>query len=79
MWQTPQVPAKHIMPPAHIVTVSAKDDPHQAYHRLADANIRSAPVWDEEKGKFIGFLDIRDLTSFIVAEERHAHGVCRLQ
>jgi CBS domain containing-hemolysin-like protein len=71
----PQVHAKHVMPPAHIVTVSSKDDPHHAYHVMADADIRSAPVWDESKGKFVGFLDVRDLTPFIVADERHAHGV----
>jgi len=29
-------------------------------------NVLSAPVWDESAQKYIGFLDIRDLVSFVV-------------
>jgi hypothetical protein len=33
---------------------------------LIDKNILSAPVYDEKEGKYIGFLDIRDLVSWVV-------------
>lgn len=29
-------------------------------------NILSAPVWDEKQMKYTGFLDIKDLVSFVV-------------
>jgi hypothetical protein len=33
---------------------------------LVDHNILSAPVFDEKTQKYTGFLDIRDLVSFVV-------------
>jgi 5'-AMP-activated protein kinase regulatory gamma subunit len=38
----------------------------QGFQKLLDNNILSAPVWDVKEGKYIGFLDIRDLVSFCV-------------
>lgn len=38
------------------------------FKQLADANIRSAPVYDERTSRYIGFLDVRDLMAFIVCE-----------
>jgi len=52
--------------PASIVVIDGKDNLYDAFQKLLDNNILSAPVHDKEKKEFIGFLDVRDLVSFVV-------------
>jgi len=52
--------------PESIVVIDSKESLHDAFQKLLDNNILSAPVHDKEKNEFIGFLDVRDLVSFVV-------------
>jgi CBS domain-containing protein len=52
--------------PSSIIVIDGKDNLHDAFQKLLDKNILSAPVHDKEKNEFIGFLDVRDLVSFVV-------------
>eukprot|EP00037_Helgoeca_nana_P001883 m.30169 g.30169 ORF g.30169 m.30169 type:complete len:354 (+) comp12198_c0_seq2:155-1216(+) len=62
------VPVSSIVPAGPIVCLKSTDNPRDAFKQLADANIRSAPVYDERTSRYIGFLDVRDLMAFIVYE-----------
>jgi len=50
----------------HVIVVNSNEQPLQGFQRLLDNHILSAPVYDDAAGKYIGFLDIRDLVSFCV-------------
>jgi len=50
-------------PIKHVITVSAEDTLIDSFRKLIKNNILSAPVQDE--GKWIGFLDLRDLCSYV--------------
>jgi len=39
---------------------------------LAKKKFRSAPIWDEEEGRFVGFIDEMDLLEFAVVYAHHA-------
>jgi len=58
------------MPSKPVVVLSAEESPVDAYVKLADENIRSAPVYNNAEKKFIGFLDVRDLVQMIVYENQ---------
>lgn len=49
-----------------VIELEATDQVVQGFQKLLSNNILSAPVWDNKEGKYIGFLDIRDLVSFCV-------------
>jgi len=53
-------------PRGHVIVVNSDEQPLQGFQKLLDNHILSAPVYDEAAGKYIGFLDIRDLVSFCV-------------
>jgi len=57
---------KAIEAPDSIIVIESKENLHDAFQKLLDNNILSAPVHDKEKNEFIGFLDVRDLVSFVV-------------
>ena len=40
----------------------------QVFECLLDNCVLSAPVWDEVTSEYCGFLDLRDLVSYIVYE-----------
>jgi len=48
-----------------IVVIQSTESPYDGFKKLVDYNIQSAPVKDPQ-GKYTGFLDIRDLVSFVV-------------
>eukprot|EP01133_Synstelium_polycarpum_P014583 gene14583-17243_t len=50
----------------HIVEVDSDVIPCQGFNILLDNKIQSVPVYDKQASKYSGFLDIRDLVSFIV-------------
>jgi len=53
-------------PKGEVIIVSSKETPYDAFKKLIANSILSAPVLDINTGKFTGFLDIRDLVSFVV-------------
>jgi len=53
-------------PASGVITVHSSETPYQGFKKLADHNILSAPVIDDKTHKYTGFLDIRDLVSFVV-------------
>jgi len=67
--------------PASIVVIDGKDNLYDAFQKLLDNNILSAPVHDKEKNEFIGFLDVRDLVSFgdVGNDEQKVNGNPRLR
>jgi len=48
-----------------IVSVVANDSTSRAMEILAKKGITGAPVWDNEKKEYIGFVDTLDLTMFV--------------
>jgi len=57
---------KDLPKPAKIITIDSKTSLHDAFETLLQHNILSAPVWDSQTHSYTGFLDIRDLVSFVV-------------
>jgi len=53
-------------PKGAVVVVKSSFSPYEGFKTLVDHNILSAPVYDEKAQKYTGFLDIRDLVSFVV-------------
>jgi len=49
-----------------VIQLESTEQVVHGFQKLLDNNILSAPVWDTKEGKYIGFLDIRDLVSFCV-------------
>jgi len=52
--------------PSNVITVDSKCKLYDGFLTLIQNNILSAPVWDSSINKYIGYLDIRDLVSFVV-------------
>jgi len=61
-----QLTMKDVPKPAKIITIDSKTPLHDAFETLLQNNILSAPVWDANTNTYTGFLDIRDLVSFVV-------------
>lgn len=58
-----------------LIEVTTRTEPADAFATLIEHDILSAPVWDEEKKEYTGFIDMRDIISSVV----YAHqlqGVC---
>jgi CBS domain-containing protein len=53
-------------PKGSIITISSTDSPYEGFKKLIQHNILSAPVLDVSTNKYTGFLDMRDLVSFVV-------------
>eukprot|EP01130_Rhizamoeba_saxonica_P002977 TRINITY_DN1300_c0_g1_i2.p1 TRINITY_DN1300_c0_g1~~TRINITY_DN1300_c0_g1_i2.p1 ORF type:complete len:162 (-),score=30.58 TRINITY_DN1300_c0_g1_i2:526-1011(-) len=49
-----------------LIEINSKSTLQQAFQTLLNNNILSAPVYLEEEGEYTGFLDLRDLISFVV-------------
>ncbi|KNC47658.1 uncharacterized protein AMSG_03888 [Thecamonas trahens ATCC 50062] len=49
-----------------VIEISSTAELSDAFSTLAENSITSAPVKDAETGKYVGFIDVRDLTSFLV-------------
>jgi len=50
----------------HVVTIQSNETPFEGFKKLIQHNILSAPVFDLQNKKYTGFLDMRDLVSFVV-------------
>ena len=57
---------KHHRSEEGIVVILSSEQPMNAFRRLIDNGIQSAPVIDEKSGKITGLLDLRDLVSLVV-------------
>lgn len=56
-------------PDRDILVVKTTDDPVEAFKSIVARGILSAPAYDPEAKKFVGFLDVKDLVSFVVFRE----------
>eukprot|EP00030_Apusomonadida_sp_AF-17_P002301 a339228_1064.p1 GENE.a339228_1064~~a339228_1064.p1 ORF type:complete len:334 (-),score=158.61 a339228_1064:61-1032(-) len=54
-----------------IIVIPSSSNLSDAFSTLINNRVTSAPVLDERTSKYTGFLDIRDLVSFIVHYGRH--------
>eukprot|EP01101_Sappina_pedata_P000526 TRINITY_DN1065_c0_g1_i1.p1 TRINITY_DN1065_c0_g1~~TRINITY_DN1065_c0_g1_i1.p1 ORF type:complete len:340 (-),score=128.77 TRINITY_DN1065_c0_g1_i1:116-1090(-) len=54
------------IPHKDITVIDSNETPINGFELLLKNKIQSAPVFDKAAGKFIGFLDIRDLISYTV-------------
>jgi CBS-domain-containing membrane protein len=52
--------------PANIISLDSKCKLYDGFLALIQGNVLSAPVWDSVSSQYIGYLDIRDLVSFVV-------------
>jgi len=49
-----------------VIEIDVKDTAEHSFQVLVDNHILSAPVYDNEKRKYIGFIDMNDFVTFIV-------------
>jgi len=61
-----KVKIKEITTTRNVITLNADDSISKAMQTLAQQGITAAPVYDMAKKDFIGFVDVLDLTIFIV-------------
>lgn len=54
-------------PKGGVVELDSTMSTVDAAKKLWEANILGAPVWDESKGEYLGFFDMRDILSAVVA------------
>lgn len=66
-WETflERFSSKDLMPEAEIIKATAKEHCPEVLARLADAQIQSLPVWDEEKADYIGLVDVMDFVATV--------------
>ncbi|CAD7704925.1 unnamed protein product [Ostreobium quekettii] len=56
----------HRRPPSHVVTLDVNTTVGEALNQLATYNILSAPLFDKSTGAYLGFLDRKDLLSYVL-------------
>jgi len=49
-----------------VIVVKGSQTPYEGFKALVDNNVLSVPVYDPTTKKYTGFLDIKDLVSFVV-------------
>ena len=64
------VKASEVPSPPAVVEVSATMKPVDAAQVLWDNHIMGAPVWDQDKQKYVGIFDMRDLLSTVILYEQ---------
>ena len=58
------------LPSKEVVEVTVDMTPVEAAKQLWSHDVRGAPVWDEKRQKYVGFFDMRDLLSTVVASHK---------
>lgn len=53
-------------PISKIFIINGNDNVHQAFKKLIEGRVQSAPLWDPKLKKFIGLVDYLDLVAFTV-------------
>lgn len=56
-----------IKAPTNLVVIDSTESFVSAFSKLVASNILSAPVYDAKMKKFIGYLEVRDLLSIVIA------------
>lgn len=56
--------------PDKVVEIDTSMSPQQGFQLLLDNSILGAPVWDNDKKEYIGFLDMRDLVSQVISANK---------
>jgi CBS domain-containing protein len=56
--------------PPSLIEFTTTDNLTDSFSTLIQAKILSAPVFDAEKKEYIGFLDLRDLVSYVIHAEK---------
>ncbi|PRP77853.1 hypothetical protein PROFUN_14141 [Planoprotostelium fungivorum] len=49
-----------------VIVVNSSETPFEGFKKLVQNNILSAPVYSEETKQYTGFLDMKDLVSFVI-------------
>lgn len=49
-----------------MITLESTEPPMSAFQKLIDAQVQSAPVREVGTGRWVGFLDLRDLVSYVI-------------
>eukprot|EP01114_Cavostelium_apophysatum_P006972 TRINITY_DN1859_c0_g1_i1.p1 TRINITY_DN1859_c0_g1~~TRINITY_DN1859_c0_g1_i1.p1 ORF type:complete len:355 (-),score=76.84 TRINITY_DN1859_c0_g1_i1:114-1079(-) len=58
---------------SEVIIIHSNENIHDGFKKLISNNVLSAPVVDVDTGKCTGFLDIRDLVSFVVFVDDDQH------
>jgi len=63
-----------------VIEIDSTKNLYEAFQLLLEKNILSAPVYDQATSKYTGFLDVRDLNSFVVFvhDEQKVHNNTQL-
>jgi len=59
-------PASHLSNGSPVIIINSSETPYDGFKKLLQYNFLSAPVYDLVTKKYAGFLDMRDLVSFVV-------------
>eukprot|EP01125_Pyxidicula_operculata_P020712 TRINITY_DN772_c0_g1_i1.p1 TRINITY_DN772_c0_g1~~TRINITY_DN772_c0_g1_i1.p1 ORF type:complete len:330 (+),score=79.13 TRINITY_DN772_c0_g1_i1:132-1121(+) len=59
---------KRVLQPGGLVEVKASDSVVTSFQKLIGAKILSVPIYDQERRKYIGFLDVLDILHFFLKE-----------
>mmetsp|Transcript_16066 Transcript_16066/g.29034 ORF Transcript_16066/g.29034 Transcript_16066/m.29034 type:complete len:308 (+) Transcript_16066:100-1023(+) len=57
-----------------VIEIDSNMSPMEASQVLWENNILGAPVWDSEKKKYLGFFDMRDTLSAVIASQKDIKG-----
>lgn len=57
-----------------VIEIDSNMTPMEASQVLWENNILGAPVWDSEKKKYLGFFDMRDTLSAVIASQKDIKG-----
>lgn len=57
-----------------VIEIDSSMSPLEASQVLWQNNILGAPVWDSTKQKYLGFFDMRDTLSAVIASQKDLHG-----
>jgi len=68
-----------LTPPAKIHILDSQQPLLESFQVLLTNSILSSPVYDEESKSYLGFLDVRDLVSFVVYLYDHKRGFANFQ
>jgi hypothetical protein len=62
-----ELSVSEIKAPENLVIIDSTESFVSAFSKLVTSNILSAPVYDAKMKKFIGYLEVRDLLSIVIA------------
>jgi len=66
--------ASEIETSGKVIEIKSTMSPMEASQILWENNILGAPVWDDERKKYLGFFDMRDTLSAVIASHKDVKG-----